>query len=71
MVNTDTRPIYEQGIDAVHKQLVEFGYPSLTREIVATAYQNWKDGKQPEGVIEMFAFKDFDEHTAIFGSPAA
>lgn len=39
---------------ALHKQLVEFGYPELTLEEIEIAYDKIILGGSPEGIIEMW-----------------
>ena len=60
--------VLQEGFEAVAKGLREFGYPSVTTEQIAEAHTRWKAGDKAEGVIQMFAFKDFDEHPTVFGA---
>lgn len=49
----------------VAKSLREFGYPTVTTEIVKTTLDAWLDGKRehdlPHGVVGMMAGRQFDE----------
>jgi hypothetical protein len=65
------KSILEQGFEAQAKSLVEFGYSGITAEMIETAHGKWQRGDEPEGVIEMFSFRAFDDHPEIFGKPAA
>jgi hypothetical protein len=60
----------ERALQAQLKMLQEFGYPSLTLPTLETAHANWKAGKKAEGVIEMMAFRDYDERPELFGEKA-
>jgi hypothetical protein len=57
-----------EGIEAIHKKLVEFGYNGLTVEEVENTYIRWSNGVAAQSVIDLFAFEDFDKHPRIFGN---
>jgi hypothetical protein len=57
-----------EGIAALHKKLVEFGYSGLTVEEVENTYIRWSNGGEAKSVIELFAFEDFDKYPSIFGN---
>ena len=61
--------ILEQGFEAQAKSLVEFGYPNVTAAMVEAAHDDWKEGREPQGVIAMFCVSAFEEHPQIFGKP--
>ncbi len=71
MTNEDTKPILAQGFEAVVSSLTEFGYAGITTDTIQKAHESWQAGNDPDGVIEHFAFKDFDQYPAIFGKPFA
>jgi len=66
-----TKPVLNQGFDACVASLTEFGYSGITTDMIQKAHESWLAGNEPDGVIEHFAFKDFDEYPAIFGKPFA
>lgn len=60
-------PVSTEGIDAVSKSLIEFGYPSATPEKVRQAFARWQAGDEPADIVERFAFGQFDDYPTIFG----
>lgn len=63
--------ILHQGFKALAKGLREFGYPDVTPELIEAAHTEWKQGKPANGIIAMFAEKEFIERPEIFGLPDA
>lgn len=56
-----------EGFLAVTRSLREFGYPSVTTEMVKEAHRKWKAGEEPEGIIEMMSTRQFEDYPKIFG----
>jgi hypothetical protein len=65
------RDILKEGFEAGAKGLRDFGYPDVTASMIEEAHGRWQRGEEPEGVIQMFAFKNFDDYPSIFGRPDA
>jgi len=60
----------KKGFQAQARSLREFGYPSVTAELVAEHHAAWKRGEnRPTDVIFMFNKKAFEDYTEIFGEP--
>ena len=49
------KPITQQVVEAIHANLKEFGYDSLTLEFVQTEVAKLVAGTRPTGIIGMFA----------------
>lgn len=47
--------IEEAVIEQIHKNLVEFGYKSLTLDHTRDAIKAIQEGAKPKGIIQMFA----------------
>ena len=63
--------LLRKALEAQLAMLQDFGYPSLEIEALETAHANWKAGKPAVGVIESFAFRDYDERPELFGEKDA
>lgn len=59
----------EKGFEAQAQSLRQFGYPDVTAEMVASAYADWKAGREPADVIAHFCVSTFAEHPWLFGEP--
>jgi len=56
------------GFKAIAENLIEFGYPDITGEMIEDVYIALKDGSElPHGVIGMFAGSQIYDHPEIFG----
>lgn len=60
-------PVLEQGFEAQAKSLSEFGYGSVTADMVREAHRKWLAGEPMSNIIEMFCEGAFNEHPQIFG----
>ncbi len=65
------KTMLERGFEAQAKSLVEFGYPTVTAEEVASAHARWKRGEKADEIVAMFCERAFEEHPSIFGRPDA
>lgn len=60
--------VRERGFNIVARSLVE-SYPDVTPDMIKEAHEDWKQGKEPKGIVQRFAFDEFDkpQHRHIFG----
>ena len=63
--------LLEEGFKALAASLVEFGYSDVTAAMIREAHGRWKRGEPAEGIVDMFAVKEFNDRPAIFGRPDA
>jgi hypothetical protein len=47
----------------------DFGYSGVTADDIRKAHDDWKAGREAQGVIAMFSVKEFNERPEIFGTP--
>ena len=59
--------LLSEGLKAVSRALIEFGYPDADETKIAAAHERWKRRQEPADIVEMFAVKEFDERPEIFG----
>jgi hypothetical protein len=63
-------PTLSHGMEAVARNLREFGYPDVTAEMIREIYDRWIEGARypdlPRGVIGGFAERQFEENAETF-----
>lgn len=69
------RPTLSDAMEAVARNLREFGYPDVTRTMIREIYDQWVTGERypdlPHGIIAGFAERQFADHAELLASLAA
>lgn len=60
------KPTLDDGMNAVARNLVEFGYPDVTGKMIREIYDAWLAGKRwpdlPHGIVGAFAERQFEDN---------
>ena len=66
------KPNLAQGMEAVARNLREFGYPDVRGPMIREIYDQWREGKRypdlPHGVIGALAERQFEENKALLSA---
>lgn len=58
-----------KGIDAQAAAMRDFGYPSVTFDLVKEYHTAWVKGDSKSDVVYLFCKSVFEEYPDIFGTP--
>ena len=63
----DQTKMLAKGFEAQAAAMQEFGYPSVTADVVKSHHEEWLDGKDEGGVVFKFSKGSFEKNPSVFG----